>query len=189
MRRKNNLKILAVIPARAGSKRLKNKNIRLVKGKPMISYAINSCKKSRLVDAVYVVTESERIAKIAGEYGARVVHRPKELALDHVPTQDVFEYFANSIKDFDILVSVQANSPNVQTKNIDQAIQKLIDYDLWEVRSVNSKGLENGAIWALKRDAIFWGGLSVYFGVILDDSIDIHTIEDLKRAEELIDND
>ncbi len=180
------MKAVGLIPARLSSKRLPDKNILLLDGKPMISYAVDACKKSKHVEEVYVSTESDEIAEVARGYGAKIVKRPGELAEDHVPTQDVFKHFANTIGDFDVLVSVQANSPQVTPEKIDEAIEKLVDYDLWEVRSVTSDGIENGAIWVLKKDTIFWRGLSVYFGVVTDDSIDIHTMDDLKRAEELI---
>jgi CMP-N-acetylneuraminic acid synthetase len=153
-----------------------------------MSYAIEACKRTKLIDDVYVSTESDIIAKIADEYGAKVVKRPERLAEDDVSTQDVFKHFAKKVKDFDILVGVQANSPNAKTENIDKAIKKLIKYNLWEVRSVSSDGLENGAFWVLKRDAIFWSGLSVYFGVVVENAIDVHTMFDLKKAEELIEN-
>lgn len=181
-------KIVALIPARGGSKRLERKNVRLIGGRPMISYAIEACKVSNMIDEVYVSTEDPEIRGVAIEYGAKVVDRPAELAEDKVRTQDVFKHFAE-VREFDILVSVQANSPNVKTMNIDEAIDMLIKNDLWEVRSVDSKGLENGAFWVLKRKTIYWDGLSVYFGVVTDDAIDIHTAEDLKRAEEMMEND
>jgi len=182
------MKIVALIPARIGSKRLKRKNIRLINGKPMISYAINACKRSRLIDKVYVSTESDIIANIAKEYGATVIDRPKELAEDNVRTQDVFEHFASMVKDFDILVAIKANSPNVRAENIDKGIQKLISNNLWEVRSITSDGLDNGAMWILKRDTIFWHGLSVYFGVIIDDAVEVHTLADLKKARRILKN-
>jgi len=183
------MKIVALIPARISSKRLKRKNIRLINGKPMISYAITACKRSGLIDKVYVSTESNIIANIAKEYGATAIKRPEELAEDNVRTQDVFEHFAGVVQDFDILVGVQANSPNVTTENIDNSIRKLLDNNLWEVRSVSPDGLENGAVWVLKRDAIFWHGLSVHFGVITVDAVDVHTTADLGKAEEILGND
>lgn len=185
----NGKKIYVMIPARAGSKRLKNKNIQLLLGKPLMSYAINACKKSKYVDEIYVSTEDTKIAEIAEEYGAKVLERPKELAEDHVRSQDVMKHFADSLKEFDIMVLVQANSPQINPENIDKAVKLLEDNNLWEVRSVDSKGLENGAFWVTKRKTIYWDGLSVYFGIVLDDSVDIHTPEDLELAEKRIKED
>jgi len=184
------MNIYAMIPARYGSKRLKNKNIHDFLGKPMIFYAINACLKSNLISRVFVSTESKIISEIASNYGAEILFRPEELAQDNVPTQEVMKHFLKNFPELDILVVVQANSPNVKSKKINEAVQKLIDNNLREVRTVDSNGLENGAIWVASRNAIEWNGLSVYFGVINDDSIDIHTIEDLKQAEkkELSDN-
>lgn len=182
----DNHKIVALIPARIGSKRLPEKNIRLINNRPMVSYAINACKKSGLIEKVYVSTESEKIGAIAQSYGAAVIDRPEELAEDNVSTQRVIQHFASVVSDFDIVVSMQANSPGVKPENIDKAIKLLIDNNLWEVRSVDSRGLEHGAIWVLKRDTIFWNGLSVYFGVITDDTPDIHTDDDLKNAEKYL---
>jgi CMP-N,N'-diacetyllegionaminic acid synthase len=178
--------IVAMIPARGGSKRLKNKNILPLLGKPMISYAINACKQSKLIDAIYVSTESDKIAEIALKNGVKILKRPDELAQDNVSTQAVMQHFADCIKDFTVLCLVQANSPQVQTENIDKAIKLLIDNNLWEVRSINSTGLENGAFWIIKRETIYWKGLSVYFGVVKDDAMDIHTTEDFKNAEKLM---
>lgn len=183
------MKTVGLIAARLGSKRLPRKNILSLKGKPLISYAINACKKSKYITEVYVSTESSEIAEIAREYGAKIVTRPRDLAEDNVPTQNVFEHFSNTIKDFDVLVSIQANSPQITPEKIDEAVEKLINNNLWEVRSVTSDGIENGALWALKKDTIFWHRLSVYFGVVTDDSIDIHTRDDFKKVEEMMKHD
>lgn len=179
------MRIVGLIPARLGSRRLKEKNIRQINGKPMIYYAIKACKNSRFIDEVYVSTESVKIARIAENYQAKIVMRPPELAEDDVPKQDVLKHFAKQL-DFDILVCVQSNSPQVKSENIDKAVRKLMHYDLWEVVSINSKGLENGAFWVLKRKTIYWNGLSVYFGVVEDNAIDIHSMEDLKKVRRLM---
>ena len=73
----------------------------------------------------------------------------------------------------------------MRPETIDKAIHLLVTHNLWEVRSVNDDGLENGAIWVTTRKAAYWDGLSVYFGVVRDNSIDIHTIDDLRVAEQV----
>lgn len=72
-----------------------------------------------------------------------------------MPTQDVMKHFARNFKEMDILVLVQANSPNVRAENVDKAINKLIKHNLREVRSVNKHCLENGAIWVTTREPFF----------------------------------
>lgn len=77
-------KTIAIIPARGGSKRIPDKNIRLFCGKPIISYSISTALRSKLFDKVIVSTDSERIASVAKEYGADVPFiRPAELADDY----------------------------------------------------------------------------------------------------------
>ena len=170
------MKIIALVPARINSKRLKRKNIRFINGKPMISYAINACKRTKLIAEVYVSTESDIIASVAKEYGAKVINRPKELAEDNVRTQDVLQHFASVVKDFDILVAVQANSPQVDYRNIEKAIDILIeDSEITEVRSINKNLKDNGAIWVLRRDTIFWDGLSHHQAFVIDNAINIHS--------------
>lgn len=184
----NGKKVHAVIPARGGSKRLEKKNIRLLLGKPLLSYAIDACKRSKYIDEVYVSTEDEEIAKIAIAHGAKIIKRPDELAKDKVSTQDVLKHFADVNKEFDYMVGVQANSPQVNPSNIDKGIEMMEKHKLWEVRSVDSDGLENGAFRVSTRDNIYWNGLSVYFGVVTENAIDIHKEEDLKTVEEMMKN-
>ena len=69
---KKNIKRIAIIPARGGSKRIKNKNIKLFNGKPMISYPIQELNKSKIFNKVFVSTENESIKRISEKYGASV---------------------------------------------------------------------------------------------------------------------
>lgn len=89
-----NYKIIALIPARSGSKGIPNKNIRLYKGKPLIAHSIDIAKKCELISEIYVSTDSEEYKKIAEEYGAKVPFlRPVELADDLSPDIDCFKHF------------------------------------------------------------------------------------------------
>ena len=77
------MKTLGIIPARGGSKRVPNKNIRLLNGKPLINYTIKAAKKSTKLDRIIVSTDSLEIADICKKSGAEVPFiRPKELAQD-----------------------------------------------------------------------------------------------------------
>lgn len=177
------LNIYAMIPARGGSKRLPKKNIYPFLGKPMMSYAIGACQKSKYIKKIVVSTENNEVAEVANNFDVEVLKRPDELAGDFVITQDVMKHFAQSFPEMNVLVLVQANSPGVKTENIDKAIELLVKHNLREVRSVDDAGLENGAFWIVTRTTIDWPGLSVYFGVVKELSIDVHTLEDLKMAE------
>ena len=101
---------LGLIPARAGSKGVPNKNIRNICGKPLIVWSIERALQSVLLDKVVVSTDSNEIAKIASENGAKVIMRPPELASDTASTQDVMVH-ALQQEHADILVLLQPTSP------------------------------------------------------------------------------
>ena len=89
----DNKKILAVIPARLGSKGLKKKNIKLINNQPLINYSIRSCLKSKLIDKIFVSTESNLIKKISEKQKINIDFlRPKNLSQDSSKTFDVIKH-------------------------------------------------------------------------------------------------
>ncbi|MGI6657728.1 MAG: pseudaminic acid cytidylyltransferase [Desulfobulbus sp.] len=91
---------IAVIPARAGSKRIPGKNIRPFCGKPLLAYPIEAARASGLFDHIVVTTDSTQFAAIARQYGAETPFlRPKELADDHIATQPVVDHALDWIRD------------------------------------------------------------------------------------------
>lgn len=127
-----NKKILVVIPARGGSKRLPGKNIRNLNGKPLISYAIKAAIGSKFADRIIVSTDDKKIALTAKKYGAEVPFmRPAELASDTAMPQQVLQHavkFFQENKNFkpDIIVMIQPTSPLVQSADVDEAVKKMI---------------------------------------------------------------
>lgn len=126
------MKILIVIPARGGSKGLKNKNIIPLLGKPLIGYTIDAAKDSALADKIVVSTEDADIAACANSYGIQVVNRPREYATDEAPIEWALRHAVTSLKETegysaDIVVWLQANVPIRKTGQIDWVIQKLIN--------------------------------------------------------------
>ena len=84
---------VAIIPARGGSKRIPNKNIKSFAGKPIIAYSIEAAKLSGVFDRIVVSTDSEKIAEVAREYDAEIPFlRPAELADDHTPTAPILSH-------------------------------------------------------------------------------------------------
>ena len=93
------LRILAVIPARGGSKGVPKKNIKLLGGKPLIAYSVEAAKKSKYVDRVAVSTDSEEIAEVAKKYGAEAPFlRPAKFATDSAPTLPAIQHAVNYFK-------------------------------------------------------------------------------------------
>lgn len=126
------MKILCVVPARGRSKRIKNKNLRILLGKPLISYSIESALKSKLCDKVIVSTDSKKIATVAKTYGADVIMRPQRLALDDSPIDDSLRHAISYLKknenfNPDIVVLLQANVPVRKNGEIDEALRRLIE--------------------------------------------------------------
>ena len=123
--------ILAIIPARGGSKGLPKKNIRLMCGKPLIAWTIEQANASRYLDTIFVSTDSEEIATIARQYGAVIPFmRPAELARDDSPTADAvvhtIQQFSMKGKPFDYIVLLEPTSPLRKPADIDNAIELIV---------------------------------------------------------------
>ena len=121
-------KILALIPARGGSKGINDKNIISSAGKPLIAYSIEAAKKSKYIDSIVVTTDSEKIAEVAKRYGARVPFlRPAELAADTSKTIDAVLHAIKTLKsmgeNYDTLVLLQPTQPLRTTDDIGKAIE------------------------------------------------------------------
>lgn len=124
----NSSKILALIPARGGSKGIKDKNIIDLKGYPLIAYSIVASLGSKYIDSTVVSTDSTKIANIAKTYGASVPFiRPTKLASDDAKTIDVVLHAINMVKvkgeEFDVLVLLQPTQPLRTVNDIDAAIE------------------------------------------------------------------
>ena len=114
---------LLIIPARSGSKRIKNKNIKIFKGKPIIYYSIKEAIKSKLFSKIHVSTDSSKIKTIVESFGLKVEFmRPKYLAKDNTPTIDVLKHVHKKFKDknnlFDEIWSLTPCSPLVKSKDL-----------------------------------------------------------------------
>jgi len=116
--------IVAIIPARGGSKGIPGKNIKLLNGKPLIAYSIEAAKSASSISAVYVSTDSPEIASVARKYGALVIDRPKELATDTATSESVLLHFAEQV-DSDAIVFLQCTTPLTNSKDIDGAVKLL----------------------------------------------------------------
>ena len=132
------LKNLAVIPARAGSKGIPNKNIRLLNGKPLIYYSIKNAMDSKFIDEVIVSTDSKEVEIIAKQMGATVRWRDASLSGDDI-TLDSVIYDAIKEKDCDFVITMQPTSPTLSVSTLDNAIDYTIKNKLDTVISVLNK--------------------------------------------------
>lgn len=136
------MKYVAEIPARLGSKRVKQKNLRMILDKPMIAYAIEACKGSQKLTEIFVNTESYEIGKVAKLFGAKHYLRSEELSQDHIVSDQFnFEFLSNT--ECDAVVMVNPVSPLVLSEDIDAAIKEFESENLDTLISIREEKLQS----------------------------------------------
>lgn len=195
-------KVLAIIPARSGSKGIKDKNIISLNGKPLISYTIDAAKKSKYIDDIVLSTDSQRIANVAIKYGAEVPFiRPEELATDRSKTIDVvlhaINYLGNEGRFFDTLILLQPTSPLRTKEDIDCALEEYVKNDYKSLASINQvkehpiliRSInDNGELSSLlnENSTVRRQDLSVYYRI--NGSIYINSIDEINELTSFNDN-
>jgi CMP-N,N'-diacetyllegionaminic acid synthase len=207
------MRVLGVIPARGGSKRIPHKNLRIVAGKPLIQWTIEAAKQSHRLTTWVVSTDDEGIRDVALALGAYVIRRPDELAEDDTPTGHVLVHATQWMEPdpFDMVVCLHPTSPVRDKGHIDEAIRVLAESKLSVLASMcplpNKRhgnigtitaGCWNGSSWphyilnasiyAIKRDWLMMTGEHVANPVVpffMDrkHSVDVDEEIDLKIAE------
>jgi len=120
------MSVVAIIPARGGSRGIPHKNLQRLGGLPLVRWPINAARECRSVDAVYVSTDSNQIA-VTSEYGATVIHRPSRLAIDSALTPPVVVHAIEAIAPApEIVVVLQCTTPFTSAEDIDQAVGLLL---------------------------------------------------------------
>lgn len=225
---KNN--VLAIIPARGGSKGIPRKNIFPLGGKPLLAWTIEAASKSKLINRVIVSSDDEEILQVASKFGADLIKRPKNIAGDKSPFNllifQALDYLKKKDRYIpDVLVYLQPTTPLRESKDIDQALSLLkgdvksvisvfeVDNKFLKSFIVNEKGfikgacnnrfpfmnrqdlpkifMPNGAIYAIKRESFLKTGKlfsNKTIPFVMDDkkSLDIDSIDDLKKAEKIL---
>lgn len=137
----SNKRILAIIPARSGSKGLRHKNIKLLNDKPLIAYTIEAAIESDIFTDIVVSTDSEEYASISKSYGASIPFlRPDELASDIASSSDMIVYTIQKLKElgkvYDYFMLLQPTSPLRKALDIKKSVDLLIENKLDSVVSV-----------------------------------------------------
>ncbi len=150
-----NRRVTAIIPARAGSKGIPNKNIMDFCGKPLIAWSIEQAMRSEYVGDVYVSTDGEEIAEVSKKYGAEIIWRPKELATDTASSESALIHAVFEIKkkhEIDAVIFLQATSPIRTVTDIDTAMDVFFNnsYDSMFSMSV----LEDYCIWKKENEKL-----------------------------------
>jgi N-acylneuraminate cytidylyltransferase len=203
------VKILGIIPARGGSKRLPHKNLADLGGKPLLRWTLDAAIESKVFTDLWVSTEDEDIGKIAGEYWWK---RPKELSKDDTPTMpvvlDVFDKVGA-----DVVVTLQVTSPFRTAEDIKNSLALMLSSNGDSVVSVTDGPTDlafqmrfasrlqelpnivvpNGAIYILTRLAIekglgWYDGFAYGYMMPKERSLDIDNEQDLMIARHLVGN-
>ena len=150
-------KILAIIPARGGSKGIPRKNIRFLNRNPLIAYIIRTAKSSKYIDKTIVTTDDKEIGNIAYIFGAdEIIERPAKLAEDQTTLDPVIFHAMNKFEEtlqdtFDIIITLQPTSPLLQSETLDKAIEKFVEKNSSTVISVVPK---RHLFWEKKEDKL-----------------------------------
>jgi CMP-N-acetylneuraminic acid synthetase len=169
------MKVIGSIIARMGSKRLVYKNILPFDGKPMLGLGVEKLRAANSVDEIVVSTESELIARIAHDFGAKILRRPAGLAGDKVPSIPVFQHILAHYH-CDLHVNFNVNFPLCEPAVIDRAVEMASEHG--EALSVPY------AVWAQTRERLLnygdpWQLPSNRFDDPRAGLIDVHTEAEL----------
>ena len=183
------MKLLGLIPARGGSKRLPGKNLADLGGKSLLAWTIEAAMASFVIDIVAVSTDEMRIGMEAAALGCFVINRPNDLALDDTPTLPVIQHALGVFPAVDAVILLQPTSPLRTAIDIQRAIKWLGHHD--SLFSCGPDGKPNGAIYITRTKQLLRGG-PIYsvnsrrYEMPAERSIDIDTQDDLDKARQMV---
>lgn len=154
-------KILAIIPARGGSKGFPGKNIYPVNGKPLIAYTIEAALNSNHITRTIVSSDNDEILSISKELGAIPLKRPEKLAQDSSSSEDTIHHVIRTLstqgEEFDILVLLQPTSPLRGAEDIDNSIELMLKNNASAVISVTNIGIKPFKSYYLNENGFLQG--------------------------------
>lgn len=153
----NGKTILAIIPARGGSKGLPGKNIRLLSGKPLLAWAIDVLKECNIVDQIFISTDSENIASVATQYGVEVpflrnqfIAKDNSLVIDAV--LEALNYFSKVGKNYDIIMLIEPTSPLRTASMIVDCIEKMVNTNAQSIATFSELEVPLERIWCINEN-------------------------------------
>ena len=152
---------IAIIPARSGSKSVRDKNIKLLGNKPLIAWSIKACLKSKQISKIYISTDSKKYANIAKNFGpVEILFRPKKLSTDYSTDYEMIEHAIKNINfEYEFIAHIRPTTPLRKVNDLDKAIKQFIKSKFHSLRSVHEmsetsyKSVEiiNGKLKSLKN--------------------------------------
>ena len=190
--KKYNVNVIAIIPAKTDSVRLKNKNLQIIDSRSLVEHSIIYAERSKYIREIYVNTESQEIKNYSKTYPIKIIERNKKL----MGKTEVVEVYIESMKEIynqteldniDIVIGLQPDHPD-RMINIDNAIEYFIENTYDDLFTVDDKGTRNGSIRITKAVHVVSGKMSRRVGSLLDNCTNIHDEDDLVQAEKNIKN-
>tara|TARA_B100001059_G_scaffold218680_1_gene239088 strand:- start:5805 stop:6365 length:561 start_codon:yes stop_codon:yes gene_type:complete len=180
------IKPFIIIPAKGDSKRLVGKNKRTIAGKTLLEHSIEYAQKSKLATTIIVSTEDEVTKTIAEAYGVRVVGRSK----DFMGEREVADVYIKIFKEyghnnFTHVVGIQPDHPD-RTIPLDKMLTYAVENKYDDLFTVDPDGTRNGSIRITKAEHVNIGAMSRRVGSMMDDCTNIHSEQDLLKAEKNI---
>lgn len=188
----NGKTILAIIPARGGSKRIPGKNLKPMCGKPMIDWTIEAAKGSKYLDKIVVSTEDPAIVAAVSNRGVDIVDRPQDLAGDRSSVYDAIFHACEQYEPFDYVCLLQITSPLRKTEDIDACIEHCVRMNAPACISIGEGRPDaNGAVYIawtswLRETRLFDSGRVVTHIMPNFRSVDVDRLEDFEKAERLM---
>ena len=186
----NDIRGLAIIPAKTDSTRLKKKNLRVIAGKTLVEHALDYATESELIRHIVITTESDEVKELTKKYNNVFVFDRDESYMGEREVADVYVNVANEFKrDYENLflevthvVGIQPDHPDRQT-NADELLRYAVTNKYDDLVTVDSSGTRNGAVRVTKKKFVESGMMSRRVGSYLDNCTNIHSEDDLKQAE------
>lgn len=190
-------KILIIIPARLGSKRLIRKNILPINNIPMVIRVAKEALKSKLDVSVFVSSESSKIIDLCKKNNIKYIKRPVALSKDYIEKQEVIVHAYKELKKKikpNIIVSLQPNSPQFKISDLEKAIfffkKKVFPQKKnRELISIGKDNLQNGAFRIMSPSVVCKKTLSTNIGIYTTDYIDVHDYKDYLKVKKKIEKD
>ncbi len=186
----NDIRALAIIPAKTDSTRLKKKNLRIIAGKTLVEHALDYAVNSELIKHIIVTTESDEVKEITKKYDNILIFDRDESYMGEREVADVYvnvtkkfkEDYYNLHMEMTHVVGIQPDHPDRET-TADELIQYSVVNKYDDLVTVDSSGTRNGAVRVTKKKFVESGMMSRRVGSYLDNCTNIHSEDDLKQAE------
>ncbi len=171
---------VGIVVAKENSIRFPGKNIHPYEGEPLFWHSVKPLLESKYIADVFVATNSKKILNVCNQKNVNTIWRDVNVVDDEEPLLSVLKYCYQSLsKKYDYVITIMANCPNHTTIEVNEAIKKIVDNNLNEVRGFNSNGLETGML-LFKSDIIKNGfQISSHLGMVASEGFEIHYLEEL----------